>query len=115
MVQFEPNYVFKKIVIPLYSLITDYFTLFSDNKENLTAENTQDHTKTGSNGSMLHEQKPLSKEEHLINRLQAILTGIPPPPAVTVPQIDCGDILKLWKANEQLAAEYKKCMPPGNL
>lgn len=87
-----------------------------DDKENLTAENQRNPTKTVNcynSSTVLNERKPLSKEEHLINRLQTILTGIPPPPAVTVPQIDCDDILKLWRANEQLVNEYKKCMPPG--
>ncbi|XP_054277865.1 uncharacterized protein LOC128996512 [Macrosteles quadrilineatus] len=42
----------------------------------------------------------LNKEEKILKGFQTVLMGIPPPPAFTVPQLDCREILKLWRENQ---------------
>lgn len=37
-----------------------------------------------------------------MHRLQEALQGVPPPPSVTIPQLDVTDILRLLKENKNL-------------
>lgn len=41
-------------------------------------------------------------EQKRLHQLQEALQGVPPPPSVTIPQLNVTDILRLLKENESL-------------
>ncbi|XP_069681879.1 uncharacterized protein mi [Periplaneta americana] len=90
-----------------YNEVTSYLEhsplLFSSDDENSyyteTVANVQGKSFTDTRTSF---DEILLAEKKKLHRLQVSLSGVPPPPSVTVPQLDVSDILRLLKENEKL-------------
>lgn len=62
-----------------------------------TISNEQETSATTSNYNEI-----MTVEQKKLHRLQEALLGVPPPPSITVPQLDVTDILRLLKENKSL-------------
>lgn len=76
-----------------------HFTLFSYNF-NLIAEKINNEQETSATTSSY--DKIITTEQKKLHHLQEALLGVPPPPSVTIPQLDVTDILRLLKENKSL-------------
>jgi hypothetical protein len=76
-----------------------HFTLFSYDF-NLIAETISNEQDTSAATSNYDEI--MTTEQKKLHRLQEALLGIPPPPSITIPQLDVTDILRLLKENKSL-------------
>jgi hypothetical protein len=61
-----------------------------------TINNEQEASATTSNYDIL------TVEQKKLHQLQEALLGVPPPPSITIPQLDVTDILRLLKENTSL-------------
>lgn len=84
-------------------LIIKWFILIVDNSANSS-------NKENAEESVESSAEP-TKEERILKGFQTVLMGIPPPPAFTVPQLDCREILKLWHENQSfiVTSSPEKC------
>jgi hypothetical protein len=76
-----------------------HFTLFSY-EFHLIAETINNEQETSAATSNYDEI--MTTEQMKLHRLQEALSGVPPPPSVTIPQLDVTDILRLLKENKSL-------------
>jgi hypothetical protein len=83
---------FQIVQLPIVHYTLRWFSLITE-----AVSNEQETSATTSNYNEI-----MTAEQKRLHRLQVALQGVPPPPSVTIPQLDVTDILRLLKENRRL-------------